>query len=249
MLNKISIQKMVQLYASQGGVFVSTPEELTEKCTQTKALVFDWDGVFHDGTKNSTGESSFNEIDSMGINLLRFALFLESGEIPPSYIVTGELNPTARKYALREHFDGVYVGVKKKPQAIDHILQKEGVSVDQVAFFFDDILDLEVAKPVGTRWMIGKSSYPLLTDYVNNHELADYITGNSPGSHGLREATELFTGLLGKFETTLEKRIAFDEDYNSYWNLRNTKKTKFFTVSEGNISPLNEVENGQKMVQ
>jgi 3-deoxy-D-manno-octulosonate 8-phosphate phosphatase (KDO 8-P phosphatase) len=63
------------------------------------------------------------------------------------------------------------------------------------------------------------------------------VTGNDPNTHGLREATELFTGLLGKFEATLEKRIAFDSDYTSYWDMRNQLSTSFFTVKEGEVVP------------
>ncbi len=237
MIEKIAIQKMVQRYAPTRGEFVSAPDYLAQKCNETKALIFDWDGVFHSGEKGSGGESTFNEIDSMGVNLLRFALYLMHGEIPKSYIVTGELNPTARAYALREHFDGVYVGIKKKPIAVSHICELNSLETHQTAFFFDDILDLEVAKTAGTRWMIGKNAYPLLTEYVKHNHLADYITGNSPSSHGLREATELFTGLLGQFENTLEKRIAFDGDYSTYWDVRNNLETKFFTIKDGEVIP------------
>jgi len=235
MTEKIILQKLVQLYASIGGLFVATPDDLQARCKSTKALIFDWDGVFHAGEKGSGGESTFNEIDSMGVNLLRFALYLLHGEIPKSYIVTGEMNPTARAYAIREHFDGVYVGIKKKPIAVTHICEQTALETHQTAFFFDDILDLEVAKTVGTRWMIGKNAYPLFTEYVKQNQLADYITGNSPGSHGLREATELFTGLLGQFENTLEKRIAFEGEYETYWNLRNSLETHFFTINNGEV--------------
>jgi len=237
MSEKIPIQKLVQRYAATEGEFISNPEDLAKRCFETKALVFDWDGVFHAGEKSSSGESSFNEIDSMGVNLLRFALYLINGKIPNCYIITGELNPTARVYALREHFDGVYVGVKKKPIAFSHMCEANKLSTKQASFFFDDILDLEVAKTAGTRWMIGKNAYPLLRDYVKQNNLADYITGNSPNSHGLREATELFTGLLGQFENTLEKRVSFDEDYSNYWAIRNAIPTLFFTVSDGEVVP------------
>ena len=36
-----------------------------------KAIILDWDGVFHSGYKSLKGESQFSEADSMGMNMLR----------------------------------------------------------------------------------------------------------------------------------------------------------------------------------
>ena len=61
-----------------GAEFVISAEEIAQKFSQIKAFVFDWDGVFNTGEKNGGGSSSFNEIDSMGTNLLRFSYYLKN---------------------------------------------------------------------------------------------------------------------------------------------------------------------------
>ena len=43
-----------------------------DRLDKIKAFVFDWDGVFNNGAKDSEGASPFNEVDAMGTNLLRF---------------------------------------------------------------------------------------------------------------------------------------------------------------------------------
>ena len=67
---------IAKLYRDLGGMFVCSPEELKQKLMNVKAFVFDWDGVFNNGQKQSSGGSHFSEVDSMGLNLLRFSHYL-----------------------------------------------------------------------------------------------------------------------------------------------------------------------------
>lgn len=54
------------------GEFVINSTALRQKFRTIKAFVFDWDGVFNNGQKNIDGHSTFSEVDSMGVNLIRF---------------------------------------------------------------------------------------------------------------------------------------------------------------------------------
>ena len=80
-------------FAVQGGVFVVTPEELTRKLKTIQALIFDWDGVFNDGSKGTGNASTFSEADSMGTNMLRYGLWMQNSRVPVSVVITGAKEP------------------------------------------------------------------------------------------------------------------------------------------------------------
>lgn len=219
-----SSENIQKLFENNGGVFCTSSAKLSEKLKGIKALLFDWDGVFHSGSKSENEISSFSEADSMGINMLRFAYYLKNQEIPYSAIVTGENNPTARFFAQREHFDAVFSGAKDKRVVLEKICSQNKLKPEEILFVFDDILDLSVAKQVGVRMMIHRKSGVLLNHYAQKNQLFDYKTATEGNRHGIREACELSLGLLGQFDKVIEERTDFSETYQTYISLRNQKK-------------------------
>ena len=207
---------VIKLFKAAGGEFVSPPSVFIDKLKKIKAVLFDWDGVFNDGFKRGNEGSIFSEIDAMGTNLLRFALWKMNGVLPVTAIITGENNPAALQLAQRESFHAVYSRMKDKAEAFGVFTTTYGLKTDEVLFFFDDVLDLSVALQCGCRIQIGRGSNPMLNQFVKNSELTDYITANDGGHHGLREAAELVMGLIGQFEDVVKNRMAFTENYQSY---------------------------------
>lgn len=225
-----SIKNIETLFHQKGGEFISPSFDITQKLKGIKAYAFDWDGVFNEGEKGGEKHSGFSEVDSMGTNMLRFSHYLANGEMPVSIILTGADNQAAYDFAKREHFDGVYFKIADKRQALLHLEEKHGIKPSQVAFFFDDVLDLSVAKIAGLRTFINSKAKVLFTEYVKSNKLVDYKTVYSGGEHGVREACELLIGLHGNFDSVMENRIAFSEKYQQYLNLRNQQGTVFFTT-------------------
>ena len=207
---------VIKLFKAAGGEFVSPPSVFIDKLKKIKAVLFDWDGVFNDGFKQGNEGSIFSEIDAMGTNLLRFALWKMNGVLPVTAIITGENNPATLQLAQRESFHAVYSRMKDKAEAFGAFTTTYGLKTDEVLFFFDDVLDLSVALQCGCRIQIGRGSNPMLNQFVKNSELTDYITANDGGHHGLREAAELVMGLIGQFEDVVKNRMAFTENYQSY---------------------------------
>ena len=111
-------QKFVKL----GGTFLTPAKRINSSLADIKAFVFDWDGVFNDGRKTSETDSTFSEIDSMGINLLRFDYWLRNRQIPRIFIITGMKNQAATEFSKREHFDGIFLNVKNKREALGKYL-------------------------------------------------------------------------------------------------------------------------------
>ena len=218
---------------SFAGEFLSSPQEISSKLEKIKAVIFDWDGVFHGGYKDCQGQSSFSEADSMGTNLLRYAYWIKNSKQLHAAIVTGEGNAAAVKLSDREHFDLVYLGIADKKQALDHACSQWGIKPCQVACVFDDINDLSLVNDCGLKIQISRQASPLFSNYVKEKGLADYVTASCGGQHAVREACELFMGLLGIYDKIIASRVSFDETYQCYWQIRNSNKTNHYVCKDG----------------
>lgn len=194
--------------------------DLKARMSRIRAVLFDWDGVFNNGFKDAEGGSPFSEVGSMGVNLLRFALWLRNGSLPQAAIITGQHNPYAERFAQRERLHGVYMGFTNKPEAFDAFLAKHGLQADEVAFFFDDVLDLPVAARCGFRVMIGSPVTAWLVEQAIARGEVDLVTANSGGDNGLREATDAVIALLGNGTTVIDHRVEYSETYQRYLSER-----------------------------
>lgn len=217
------------------GKFITPPTTLQQKLSAIKAYVFDWDGVFNNGQKDERGSSPFNEVDSMGTNLLRFNHFLRTGELPCFFVISGENNKAAQTLASREHFHAVYSGIKYKPEALEHLCAACSLKPQDIAFVFDDVLDFSVAARVGARFMVGRACNPLMIDYAVQQQFVDYITACDGGNSAVREVVELIMGLNGSYAQTLEKRMNFTAIYKDYLKRRTRIEPKFYTSINAQI--------------
>jgi 3-deoxy-D-manno-octulosonate 8-phosphate phosphatase (KDO 8-P phosphatase) len=212
-------------FAKLGGVFLTPIGSLRERVADLRGLVSDWDGVFNDGAKGHSSASTYNEPDSMGTNLLRYALWRAHGTLPVAALITGADNPSAREFALREHFHTVYHGARNKTAAIESFCASQRVSSEQLLCFFDDVNDLGMAFGCGVRVLVKRTASPLLHDYVTRQNLCDYITGHSSSTHAVREVCELVLGLLGSFDAVVASRVAWDQEYARYFAARQAVAT------------------------
>lgn len=223
------------LKSTFNGTFLAEPITLQERLLKVKAYVFDWDGVFNNGTKDASGSSPFNEVDSMGVNMLRFNHFLRKHSNPLTAVVTGELNSAAFTLATREHFHAVYSGIKNKRDALQHFCDVHNIDAYEVAYFFDDVLDLSIAEVCGLRIMVGRPGSPLFRELVEKHKFADYITAHDGGNGAVREATELLMGIGGHYEDTIMARVRFSDQYGDYLAQRNTPEPVFYSSKDSKI--------------
>ena len=231
----MKIAEVEKLIAESGMKFNIPVEQLEVKLKSIKALIFDWDGVFHSGYKNETGTSSFSEADSMGVNMLRFAYYLINASIPYTAIITGENNPTAFYWAEREHLNDVFFKVKDKVKILDWLKKNRGIESYEVVFAFDDILDLSLAKECGVRILIKRESSKMLQNYCVNNNICDVITANDGGNHAVREISELIIALLGKWNQVVDERVQFDGLYKPYIQQRQKIQTSRFSFANGKV--------------
>ena len=229
------MESVEQHFIRLGAQIITPPTEIAEKVKSLRGLVFDWDGVFNAGIKGEGQPSSFSEADSMGTNMLRFGLWRLAEELPICALISGADNPGAVQFARREHFDAVYLGIRDKQLAIEHLLSNHGLVPEQAACFFDDINDLPMARRCGIRCLINRPASPLFKDFARQRRLCDYITGSGSGNHALREAVEFLLGIADCYEAVVESRAAFDECYRDYFSRRQAVPTRFYRQERSGI--------------
>lgn len=236
------IDTIARHFADLGGVFVVPATDLAAKIKNIQALIFDWDGVFNDGTKDAERPSTFNEADSMGTNMLRYGLWLRNGRLPVSAVISGEKNDAAKYFVKREHFDAIFSGIGDKRLAVEHLCAKFKIPSETIACVFDDINDLSMVKMCGVRCLVRRTASPLFTKYTRDRKLCDYISGCESGNQIVREISELFLGLSGNFEKVIDSRLAFDQSYREYFSRRQAIPTRFYkqvddTIQEAGAPP------------
>jgi 3-deoxy-D-manno-octulosonate 8-phosphate phosphatase (KDO 8-P phosphatase) len=229
------MQAVEDTFRQIGGQFITPANEIAKKLKNIKAFAFDWDGVFNTAVKSTGHPNGFSEADSMGINLLRYDYFYRNKQIPIAAIITGEENQTAFDFARRERFFAVYYKIKNKNEALKHFCETYSITPENIAWFFDDVLDLSIAKQCGVRCYLGRKSQPLTNKFVFNNKMVDYITAHEGGQNALRECSELLMALNGNFDTLLHNRLDFSHNYAEYFVKRNEVKPLIFTKNGDEI--------------
>jgi len=225
-----------EITLAPGAEFLISPGVVAEKLRGIRAFIFDWDGVFNDGVKQANGSSSFNEIDSMGVNLLRFASWLKNKKQVFTAIISGEKNETAFFFAQREHFHASYSKMKDKRIALQHFCESNEVHPSEICFFFDDVLDLPIASEAGLRILVPRPATLQFTNFVKENRLADYITGSPSGQYSVREACEMLIHAGGLYKQVITSRVNFDDVYKQYIASRQDITTQFYNLSNGAVS-------------
>ena len=120
--------------------------ELKAIAKKIKLVAFDVDGVMTDGSltfdENGVEYKTYNAKDGQGIELLHRA-----GIIPA--IITKRNNGTVLHRAKVLGITELHIGQKNKNFAMDEILEKHGLSLDEVAYMGDDVPDVCVLERVG----------------------------------------------------------------------------------------------------
>lgn len=241
------MQEIEKLYTQLGGRFISPFNEVKNKCAHIKAFIFDWDGVFNNGQKTSSGGSHFSEVDSMGTNLLRYSCYLKGGVMPLTAIISGEKNESAFYFCEREGFHYSFFKIGNKLEALDFICKKENIKPKEIAYFFDDVLDISIAEVCGLRLQINQKANPLFIEYCIKNKLVDYLTHSKGGEFAVREVTELLIGLNGNYDQVIDNRKTFSENYKTYLEKRKVIKPEFYTLKDGKMENVNKSAIGYKV--
>lgn len=232
------MQDIIRKFSELGGSFVTAPEALKKKLDGIKAFVYDWDGVFNNGQKTIGSGSPFSEVDSMGTNLLRFSHYLKAGKLPMCAVISGEKNDSAISFCERECFHYSFFKTPHKIEALHFICKQQSLQPHEIAYIFDDVLDLSIAEVCGLRLLIRHQSNVLFEDYCRKHHLADYISASDGSHYAVREICELLIGLNGNFDDTISNRGRFSETYQDYLQLRKAIQPGLYSVQDGQVQAI-----------
>jgi 3-deoxy-D-manno-octulosonate 8-phosphate phosphatase (KDO 8-P phosphatase) len=121
-------------------------ESAIEAAKKIKMLVFDVDGVMTDGsiTYDEDGKEykTFNAKDGHGIVRMNKAGFITA-------IITARNNGTVKHRAENLNFTELYQGYKYKLPALEELLEKYNLSLENVSYMGDDLPDICILAGVG----------------------------------------------------------------------------------------------------
>ena len=178
-----------------------------DRARNIKVLIFDVDGVLTDGQIWVLPESSdvnakgleakaFSAHDGLGITLARLA-GLRVG------IITKRQSRTVAIRANDLRLEFIYQGQHHKMSAINDIMAKADVTLDQIAYVGDDIIDLPVMRQCGFSVATANARKEVKA-------AAHYVTPNPGGFGAGRDAIDFILTAQGKLDDAIEAFLDAD---------------------------------------
>jgi 3-deoxy-D-manno-octulosonate 8-phosphate phosphatase (KDO 8-P phosphatase) len=179
-----------------------------DRARRIKVLIFDVDGVLTDGQlyflphTNPDGSQSglefkgFSAHDGLGITIARLG-GLRVG------LITKRESATVAIRARDLKLEFVYQGQSHKMTAVADILRRAGITIDELAYVGDDVVDLPVMRACGL-------SIATANARPQAKAAAHYITPN-PGGHGAgRDAIDFILRAQGRLDSAIEAFLDAD---------------------------------------
>jgi 3-deoxy-D-manno-octulosonate 8-phosphate phosphatase (KDO 8-P phosphatase) len=178
-----------------------TPED---RASRIKVLIFDVDGVLTDGQifvipgPDGKGVESkgFAAHDGLGISLARLG-GLRVG------IITKRQSQTVAIRANDLKLEFIYQGQAHKLSAMNEIIAKAGITVDELAYVGDDIVDLPILRVCGLAIATANARAEVKS-------ACHYTTPNPGGQGAGRDAIEFILKAQGSLERVIEEYLDVD---------------------------------------
>lgn len=163
---------------------------LESKLAKIRFIVSDVDGVLTDGRMGIDGEGrpfrSFHVRDGTGLGLWKLA----GGK---SALVSGQGSKSVETIAAQWKCDELMMNIRDKGAACRDLAERYSMSMDQLAFIGDDLLDLSALTVVGLSVAVSDA-------VAEVRDAADLITDLSGGRGALRELIEKILRAQGNYE-------------------------------------------------
>src|ERR1039457_7422567 len=115
-------------------------------------------------------------------------------------IITKRISETVALRARDLKLEFVYQGQAFKMQAVREIMAKEGVTLDEIAYVGDDVIDLPVMRECGLAVAVANAREQVKAE-------AHYVTPNSGGYGAGRDAVEFILEAKGLLNKVIEEYI------------------------------------------
>ena len=167
------------------------------KLKNIKALFLDVDGVLTDGSiiysDGGIETKIFNVKDGLGIRWLIKSDFIVG-------IVTGRKSDALHQRCGDLGIHLVFDGIKNKSSALEEIINRTGLSPEEIAYMGDDIVDISLMKRVGLSITVADAHEVVI-------DTADIITEAKGGAGAVREVCELMLKAHRRWHDVLEGKI------------------------------------------
>jgi len=192
-----------------------------DRARKIKIILFDVDGVLTDGTiwlvpgpaggkvleeigsKTSIGfgvgsatmveAKGYSAHDGTAISLARLG-GLKCG------VITKRISETVATRARDLKLEFIYQGCAFKMEAIREIIAKEGVTLDEICYVGDDVIDLPAMREVGLAVAVANARERVKAE-------AHFVTPNAGGYGGARDAVEFILESKGVLDQCIEAYI------------------------------------------
>jgi 3-deoxy-D-manno-octulosonate 8-phosphate phosphatase (KDO 8-P phosphatase) len=180
-----------------------------DRARRIKVILFDVDGVLTDGTiwilpmpvampdgsvtTKMVETKGFSAHDGAGVTLARLG-GMKVG------VITKRVSDTVAMRARDLKLEFVYQGQAYKMQAVRDIVAKEGITLDEIAYVGDDVVDLPVMRQCGLAIAVDNAR-----DQVK--AAAHYVTPHRGGDGAGRDAIEFILAAKGVLEKCIEASI------------------------------------------
>lgn len=162
---------------------------------KVKLLIFDVDGVLTSGhiIFGAEGETvkEFYAQDGLGISLAHKAGLKTA-------IITGRESEMVRRRGAELKIGDVYQGAVDKVTALQELVTKHGLALEEIAYVGDDINDLPVMVQVGLPCAVGNAVPEV-------RAAAKYITGRHGGNGAVREVIEHILKARGLWDNLIQQ--------------------------------------------
>jgi 3-deoxy-D-manno-octulosonate 8-phosphate phosphatase (KDO 8-P phosphatase) len=180
-----------------------------DRARRIKVVLFDVDGVLTDGTiwiypipvaqpdgtivTKMVEAKGYSAHDGAGMTLARLG-GMKLG------VITKRISETVALRMRDLKIEYVYQGQAFKMNAVREIMEKEGVTLEEIAYVGDDVVDLPVMRECGLAVAVANAREQVKAE-------AHYVTPNKGGEGAGRDAIEFILAAKGVLEECLEKSI------------------------------------------
>lgn len=173
-------------------------QDILEKASRIKLVIFDVDGVLTDGSLflSDDGQEykAFNSKDGFGMRLLQDS-GIDVG------IITGRESTLVRLRMEELGITQIMQGRREKGPALDEMMEITGLTLDQIAYVGDDVVDLPIMSRVGLSIAV-QDARPVVKKHA--HWITESVGGRGAG----RDVCELILEAHGKWDDIIKRYLA-----------------------------------------
>ena len=173
-------------------------QDILEKASRIKLVIFDVDGVLTDGSlflgDDGQEYKAFNSKDGFGMRLLQDA-GIDIG------IITGRESTLVRLRMEELGITQIMQGRREKGPALDEMMEQNGLTLDEIAYVGDDVVDLPIMSRVGLSIAV-QDARPVVKKHA--HWITESVGGRGAG----RDVCELILEAHGKWDDIIKRYLA-----------------------------------------